>query len=47
MTDGFGEDDGQDVESVKDFEPVRADQNGNGDGASSTIDFNKTQTGSA
>ena len=47
VTDGFGEDDGQDAESLKDFEPARADQNGNSDSASSTIDFNRTQTGSA
>lgn len=47
MTDGLGEDiDGEGVDTLHDFEPVRADNQDNGEGSTAAIDFRRNQTGS-
>jgi len=51
VTDGFGDDnDGvnqEESEAVNSFEPVRADNQDNGEGSTAAIDYRKTQLGSS
>lgn len=47
VTDGLGEDiDGEGVDTLHDFEPVRADNQDNGEGSTAAIDFRRSRTGS-